>query len=71
VEGDLEKLTMLVENESLIFENKGDGTWEATVKGMTSGNYTATLLGDGKNLGNVEFTLTKGLTENDLGLRGY
>jgi len=70
VEGYVEKLTMLVDNKNFIFESVGNGHWETNVKGLKSGDYRATLFGDGKNLGNFRFTLTRGLTENDLGLRG-
>lgn len=68
VDGNLTQLSMIVGNKRFVFENKGNDRWETTIKGLNAHVYRGTLFGNGKNLGDIEFTVTKGLKENDLGL---
>lgn len=68
VDGDLKQLVLMVMGKRFAFDNKGDGRWQAVIKGFSSGAYRGTLFGDSIRLGDIEFTLKKGIMENDLGL---
>ena len=65
--GHVKKLTLVI--RSLRFEAQyNDDKWQIMLKNMKPGRYKGTLWADNRNIGDVTFELTKGITIDDMGL---
>lgn len=63
----IERLMLIIRN--LRFEGVyKDNKWEIALNNLKPGQYKGIILADNKKIGEVSFVLTKGMTENDMGL---
>jgi hypothetical protein len=63
-------LQLRVSGRSISGDKRDDLTWSFNLKGLTPNRYTGSIYCDGQRVASIAFTVTRGIIEDDMGIKG-